>query len=220
MNKATESVSHAHKEIKLNEKDIERFWNKVDKSGGPDACWLWTLGKVSGYGSFKVKRKYLLAHRVAWTLTNGKIPHDGSYHGICVLHRCDVRTCCNPNHLFLGTAADNNTDKKNKGRCNPHRGDSHHSRTHPHLLARGDRHGLRLHPEKVKRGDSHYSRIHPELCARGEANGGSKLTNEQVLEIRSTYEVGKTLYRDLSAKFGVTVPVICNIINRKTWKHI
>jgi len=76
-------------------------------------CWLW-LESVApdGYGRTRNggKRK-TLAHRLSWTLHRGEIPTD-----LCVLHKCDERSCVNPDHLFLGTYHDNAKDRDTKGR--------------------------------------------------------------------------------------------------------
>lgn len=91
----------------------ERFWAKVDQSGGPDACWPWTasLG-TTGYGQVSRRgRMGKKCHRIAWELTNGPIPTGGA-----ILHVCDNRPCCNPAHLRLGTIGDNNRDTAAKGR--------------------------------------------------------------------------------------------------------
>lgn len=90
----------------------ERFWSKVEKG---DACWLWVgKARISGYGAIQRGGRadgVGLSHRVSWELTNGPIP-DGLY----VCHRCDVRLCVRPDHLFLGTQQDNLSDAKAKGR--------------------------------------------------------------------------------------------------------
>jgi HNH endonuclease len=94
-----------------------RFWAKVDKGGGPDACWLWTgakfkfTGRQRGYGRVAGSGPYTYSHRCAWIFTHGQIPE-----GKIVMHTCDVPLCCNPAHLRLGTDAENSADMYAKGR--------------------------------------------------------------------------------------------------------
>jgi hypothetical protein len=75
-------------------------------------CWLWSGSKdKDGYGIYHVCRVTKKSHRIAWEIAFGEIPK-----GLCVLHRCDNPACVRPDHLFLGTHADNVRDKHNKGR--------------------------------------------------------------------------------------------------------
>lgn len=91
------------------ERVAARFWAKVQKDEG---CWLWTAHRNHrGYGIFNLNGRTSRAHRVAYTLTKGPIPD-----GAIVCHTCDNPPCCNPDHLWLGTLADNNRDKTCKGR--------------------------------------------------------------------------------------------------------
>lgn len=96
----------------------ERFWSKV-LVGDPDECWPWTGAKTKGYGSLVVDRKRYYAHRIAYELTYGPIPHiDGAdeFHGPCVLHSCDNPACCNPAHLRPGSQKENLREMAAKGR--------------------------------------------------------------------------------------------------------
>lgn len=101
----------AHRPIEI------RFWEKVDRRS-PDECWWWT-GSVGshGYGQLADLGTVRTTHRLSWELHNGPIPKGEGAHGICVCHTCDVRTCVNPGHLFLGTQRDNLKDMRDKGRA-------------------------------------------------------------------------------------------------------
>jgi uncharacterized protein YjiS (DUF1127 family) len=89
-----------------------RFWSKVTITNNINDCWLWTRACFSnGYGAFQLEGKQKRAHRMAWEIIYGSIPN-----GLCVCHKCDVRLCCNPLHLFLATSEENTQDKVSKGR--------------------------------------------------------------------------------------------------------
>ena len=93
---------------------MERFWSKVDRSGGPDACWPWMGGRrAKGYGLFWLDGRGRNANRVAYELDRG---HPPPPERPFVLHHCDDPPCCNPKHLYSGTAAENTADAKLKGR--------------------------------------------------------------------------------------------------------
>lgn len=80
----------------------------IDKKG----CFIWQKSKdTGGYGHLRYKGKNSRAHRVSWEINNGEIPE-----GLCVLHKCDVRDCINPDHLWLGSYKDNRRDCLSKNR--------------------------------------------------------------------------------------------------------
>lgn len=92
----------------------ERFWQRVDKT---ETCWLWTGDKYpTGYGRIKVNGKFKSTHRFSYELNVGEIPKGEGHHGICVCHKCDIKSCVRPDHLFLGTMMDNMHDMIRKGR--------------------------------------------------------------------------------------------------------
>jgi len=91
----------------------ERMMERVEiKKNG---CWIYT-GFVNEYGYGRIRNngfKYL-THRLSFEHFFGSIPE-----GILVCHKCDIPSCVNPQHLFLGTHKDNFDDALKKGRRNP-----------------------------------------------------------------------------------------------------
>jgi hypothetical protein len=146
----------------------KRFSDKIDSSG---ECWIWKTTKDrGGYGQYQFKGKSVSSHRFVWEFFYGKI-----INGLYVLHKCDIRNCVNPDHLFLGTNKDNMKDMRLKGRS------------------------ARLY---------------------GEQNNQAKLTQDQVDEIRRTYQrgvKGEFSQTGLGRKFGVSHNQIGNIVNYKKW---
>lgn len=161
---------------------VKRFTAKFDTT--KTGCWFWSgfidhngYGVASGSGGTAYELfGERAAHRISWILYKGPIPN-----GLQVLHRCDVRECVNPGHLFLGTNADNVADRNAKGRT-----------------ARN--------------------------C--GEKHGRSKLTWEQVKEIRKTAVSLKAMrktravpYTKLAKKYEVSRSQIWFVVSGKNWKE-
>lgn len=94
----------------MSPEDIARYWKFVEKIDDVSVCWPWKgHPTTTGYGAFRVGRKMYGAHRIAYMLCypEGSV---GLMADFMVLHRCDNRPCCNPNHLFLGDHTDNMRD--------------------------------------------------------------------------------------------------------------
>lgn len=168
----------------------QKFWDNVDRSN-LSGCWPWKLATDEhGYGRLRYHQKEWAAHRLAWALTHSD---PGEMH---VCHHCDNPICCNPAHLFLGTARDNMQDMAKKGR-------------HP-----------RNKTGYLPTGDNHHSRRTPEVVARGERNGAAVLSEADVVEIlRRRHEDGTSAYR-LAREYGVAKGTVQFIFSNQTWRHV
>lgn len=90
----------------INDEIKEKFYKYTDKN------WKWVGGKSkNGYGHLWYKGKTLSSHKISYLIHKGEVPA-----GMCVLHSCDTKDCVNPEHLHLGTRADNNRERAERGR--------------------------------------------------------------------------------------------------------
>jgi hypothetical protein len=166
-----------------NPKVVARFWSRVSKS---DGCWLWTGATGKGYGNFMVRGKVIRASRFSYAL------HKGEIGDMYVCHRCDNPTCVNPDHLFLGTAADNLQDAIQKGRF---------------PVAR-DMVKVRAALEATG-----------TWFKNGEDHPGVRLTESGVVDIRRLHASGVSQH-ELARRYGVARKTISHVVYRRTWVHV
>lgn len=119
---ASEGVLPAGSKPRSVKQCLETFFSKI-KQGNENECWEWTGAVINEkrkmfYGSAFVCGHTFRAHRLAYRLYNGMFDES-----LFICHKCDNPKCCNPGHLFLGTAKDNYYDCMGKGRNT--RGDKH-----------------------------------------------------------------------------------------------
>lgn len=199
------------------------FWSRVDKSGGPDACWSWTGYKMNGYGQLGPTNRGgspRRAHRVAYELAKGAIPE-----GKLVMHTCDNPPCCNPAHLIVGTPKMNAQDAARKLRM-PH-GEAHVRATVTDATATtirtlaqhmGDKQiaqQLGLPVQRVRaiaRGRSFVHNPTPPVC-----RSVLRLDRDVAAAIRKEYATTSISYVGLSRKYGCDIANISRILHNKIY---
>lgn len=201
----------------------ERFWSKVKKSPEEDGCWEWTgFTDRAGYGEIDRCR----SHRVSYYLATGVDPS-----GLYVCHHCDNPPCVRPSHLFLGAPADNNEDKRRKGRASaPIRVNDQQIEQILLIWSEGlltqkqvaEQFGIsREQAGRIIRGQSRRATrtLSRRQCA-GLPSHRNKLTDAQVVEIRERYAAGGVTTRGLGSEYGVNGSLISMIVTRKTRGHL
>lgn len=134
------------------------FFAKIDQSG---ECWEWLGRKYRGYGEYGSDNPRR-AHRIMWTMENGPIPD-----GKVIMHKCDNPGCVNPDHLSLGTQADNIADAKKKNRTARGNGIKNSRLDEKKVRVIRARYGLRLNIEDLaKMFDVAPTTIHAVLQRR------------------------------------------------------
>lgn len=188
-----------------------------------DGCIEWTSCKLpNGYGAIQYKRKKLSANRAMWKSIHGELPPD-----IYVCHKCDNKACINPEHLFPGTAADNNKDRANKGRSFRPGGElnpmSKFSEEKIKEILGLCTPGVPMRDLAARFGCSVASirtwakSRGQEIGRSGERNGRHILDSEKVKEIKKRLLAGES-QMSISRLFGVSGHSIWRIANGKGWK--
>lgn len=167
-------------------------------------CWEWKKAVTKdGYGSISIDGKTYRTHRVVYELFKGRL---GALH---VLHACDNRLCCNPDHLSGGTRSENMQDAAAKGRLAQQVRASGRAG-----VVVGD--VLRA-PDAGDTGES--DRPDMSGASAGEANANSRFTEKDIRRIRNLHKQMIPLTK-IALEYGTQASTIHDIVNRRRWAHI
>lgn len=212
--------------IVLSEKDIARFWENVDRSGGPDACWPWMRGLGSdGYGRFHISRESrkvsYLAHRVAYHLIVGPIPDD-----LEPDHLCRNHPCCNPLHLDPVTHAENiargNAVAAIAVRENRCKRGHEFTPENMYIVASSGYRRCRVcqRERNIRRKKQERAERRERLQQEGKPLPGRKLTIDQVRIICQSAPLTTAECEEMAARFGVHRSTVDGIARGYSWSHV
>lgn len=178
----------------LSEKDLVRFWQKVDVRG-EEECWPWMGARVNegGYGSFTVANgkpggKKIVASRISCFLAHGAPPQDWNRS----LHSCDNPPCCNPNHLRWGTQKHNVADAKKRNRhVNP----------------------------PVLKDNPEWEAKRVAAMPKGEAVHNQTLTEEAAREIMRLHMTHQNITQ-IAEAVGKPKHVVADVCRGRSWRHL
>jgi len=201
-------------------------------------CWEWTGPKGNGYGTITINYQSYGAHRYSYRRFNGPIPD-----GAMICHKCHNRSCVNPDHLYAGDAESNAQDAINIGDWNAPQGERNGRASFSNkdvvkirecyangetLSSIRDEYGGSLGSlSLIVNGERYLDAggptdvdTHERMATRGEDASNSKLTEQEVREIRERYEPWETPMADLADEYNVSTTLISDVVNRNIWKHI
>ena len=215
-----------------------RLKSRIEKDDETD-CWNWRGGgKATGYGVMvwnprrQGEPRSITTHRAAYLLYRGEIPE-----GELVRHLCNNKACCNPDHLELGSVADNVQDEVDAGRTR--KGVDHHRTTlvgaevvrMRELRATGWLHrdlaaefGVSMGAVAAITTGRTWAHVGGPITApatgTGSGNPTARLTEDKVRRIRSEVESKSATHQALADEFGVTAGTIAHIVHRRTWRDV